>query len=444
MTGETLRVSLQQLAAHVGTPLYRNGYALVFSSAVTSGLGFVYWLIAARLYSVETVGLNSALLSAMMFLGGVAQFNLVNVLNRFLPAAGGATRAIVAGAYLVSLTAAGVASLAFVRGLGLWAPALDFIAGDPALTAWLVAATMAWCVFALQDGVLTGLRQASWVPVENTIFAVAKIGLLVGLAGAAPGLGVFASWTIAVAVIIPPVNVLIFRYLIPRHARATAERADPVALGHVVHFVAGDHLASILWMATTTLLPILVTQLAGAAANAFYYLPWTIAYSLYLVSRNMGMSMIAEAAQDRDRLETYAYRVMVQTARLLVPAVAAIAIGAPYLLRLFGEDYASEGASLLRLLSLAALPNLVTSVYTSMARVQRRLRAVVLVQGIHCVLVLGLGAWLLAIYGIVGLGLAWLFSQSLIAAVLLITRFRGWFPAAGAGGGRDAHDASRP
>ena len=38
----------ERLLAHVRLPIYRNAYALVLSSATTSGLGVVYWTLAAR------------------------------------------------------------------------------------------------------------------------------------------------------------------------------------------------------------------------------------------------------------------------------------------------------------------------------------------------------------------------------------------------------------
>ena len=62
-----------RLAAHLQAPLYRNGYALVFSSAATSALGLVYWMLAARYYPTEVIGLNAALLSALRWLRVVWQ-----------------------------------------------------------------------------------------------------------------------------------------------------------------------------------------------------------------------------------------------------------------------------------------------------------------------------------------------------------------------------------
>ena len=82
---------ITQLLNHLQAPLFRNGYALIFNSAMTSVLGLFYWIIAANYYDAETVGINSALINTMMFLANVTQLNLTNGLNRFLPTAGQAT-----------------------------------------------------------------------------------------------------------------------------------------------------------------------------------------------------------------------------------------------------------------------------------------------------------------------------------------------------------------
>ena len=416
--------SVARLIAHVRVPLYRNGYSLILSTAITSGLGMAYWTLAARNYTTETIGLNAAVMSAMIFLANVSQLNLTNALNRFIPGAGRATGRLVVYAYLISLVMALAASLIFILGVDAWAPALSFLGSSPFFILWFTLATMAWCIFVLQDSALVGLRQATWVPIENMIFALAKIALLIGFAKALPQHGVFASWTIPVVVMLLPVNLLIFRRLIPRHVQATEDQEIPIVPAQIAKYVAGDYLASLIWMAISNLLPLIVLERAGATANAHYYLSWTVAYALYLVSRNMGMSLIAEAAADQAKLDTYSYRMFVQTARLLVPMVAIMVFGAPYILHVFGNSYATEGTALFRLLCLSALPNIVTSLYISVARVQRRMIAIALVLASLSALVLTLSYILLEVYGITGIGVAWLLSQTIIAVVLVLTQLR--------------------
>src|SRR5712692_394265 len=95
-----------RVISHTRIPLYRNGYALILSSAMTSGLGAVYWIIAARNYSVEDVGINSAAISAMMFLAGISQLNLMSALVRFVPRAGRGTKRFAIFAYGISMIVA--------------------------------------------------------------------------------------------------------------------------------------------------------------------------------------------------------------------------------------------------------------------------------------------------------------------------------------------------
>ncbi|HSD84405.1 MAG TPA: hypothetical protein VLG46_11120, partial [Anaerolineae bacterium] len=424
----SIRISTRSLVTrlleHLRAPLYRNGYALVFSSISTSALGFFYWILAARYYTTEVIGLNSAALSAIMLLANLSQLNLMNALNRFIPSAGKATGRLIASAYAISLIIAALTSFVFLAGIPVWSPALGLFNSSPAYGLWFIVAVMAWCIFVLQDSALTGLRQATWVPVENLAFAIVKIGLVVPLAAMLPLTGVLVSWTIPLLLTIPPVNYLIFRRLLPQHIRATSGQAEPVRPGQIAKYVAGDYSSSLVWTATLNLMPLIVVEQLGATANAYFYLSWTIAYTLFLVSRNMGMAFVAEAAADPTKLHAYSYRTFIQCCRLLIPVIAVILVGAPLILQVFGSNYSSEGASLLRLLCLAALPNTVVMIYTSSARVQHRMRAIVLVFAALCGLVLGLGFALMRTSGVEGLGWAWLIGESVIAAFLLVTELR--------------------
>src|SRR5687768_6815166 len=66
------------------SPLTRNGYALAVNAALTSALGLLFWVLAARLYPADEVGIGSALISSLITLSAAAQLNLGNVLVRFV------------------------------------------------------------------------------------------------------------------------------------------------------------------------------------------------------------------------------------------------------------------------------------------------------------------------------------------------------------------------
>lgn len=406
-------------------PLFRNAYALILNSVATSGLGIVYWVLAARLYSTELVGVNSALISAMMLLSTISRVNLGEALLRFVPSAGTATLRLVGGAYLVSLALALAVGLLLFGALSLVPDTLSFLRGDLTFMLVVVLCTMAWSIFGLQDYVLTGARQAVWVPFENAAFALLKIVLLVAFVGVFGRYGIFASWTIPVVLSLLPVNFLIFRYVVPRHARTRVPGTEPIQAGPVAKFALANYAGSLFWMAATLLLPILVTEMLGPKANAYFYQPWLVASSLQLIASNMGMSLTVEAARDPQSLMTYSRHVLTHTLKLLVPAVGGIVLAAPFLLRLFGSDYESQGTLLLQLLSLAAFPYLIMKLYLSQASVRNNIKGLMGVQAVFCMLVLGLSIALMPLLGIAGVGWGWLIAQSLVALWLLATRLRG-------------------
>jgi O-antigen/teichoic acid export membrane protein len=411
---------LGRLVDHVRTPLYGGAYALILSSGTTSVLGMVYWTLAARLYEPSSVGVNAAVISSMTFLSYLAQLNMSGALSRFVPTAGSTTRRLITSAYLAAGALSAVAALIFLAGVQRWAPEATGLVGSSPIAAWFVVGTVAWSIFALQDGVLTGLRQTIWVPISNTVFAISKIALLVMFATGALEYGIFASWTIPAAVLLIPVNALIFLRFVPRHVAVRSTRAVEAGTRQMVRYLVGDYIGSLLVNASVALLPLIVLATLGADASAYFYIGWTIAYSLQLMSLNIATSLMVEGAARRETLEFDSRRALVLLIRIQVPLVLVVFVFAGVILRLFGVQYQTESEGLLRLLTLAVLPHGINAIYLSVARVRRQVGRVMVVQGALAGLSISLSLLLLGPLGILGVGVGWLVAQSLVALVLLI------------------------
>jgi hypothetical protein len=406
-------------------PLVRNGYSLVANVGLTSVLGLIYWVLAARLYAPEDVGLNAALISAMTVLSGFGQLNLGSVLTRFLPTAGTKASQWIISAYGLATILAALSSSVFLLGVRAWMPSLEFVVANSGLAAWFIIGTTLWTVFVLQDGALAGLRRAVWIPIENTFFGLAKIALLVVFATTSlHAIGLFASWTVPVILIVIATNVLMFRVILPLGKDQGDRAQSAIDVRAVARFFGGDYLGTVFFYATIGAAPILVLAKVGAAGNAQYYLAWTIAYSLYLVSKAVTVSLVAEEAADRSNLNRLATHALVHTMGLLAVAVAVVLAVAPVILALFGTAYVEQGPMLLQILALSALPFGLTSIYLGVARVEGRMIFVASTQGVMMVLVLGLGSEFLDLFGTIGIGFAWLLAQTAIASVLFILAMR--------------------
>ena len=270
---------------------------------------------------------------------------------------------------------------------------------------------------------LTALRGVVWVPVENTAFGTIKIALLVLFAGAVPGLGIFVSWNLAVVATLIPVNVLVFRRLLPR-LRARRTEATLPDRRVLARFVALDYVGYLFMQAGTNALPLIVTARLGAEANGVFYVAWLLGGSLELVAYHFGTSLTVEAAADESRLAAYARQMLRRGLLLFVPAVVLLCVSAPLLLTLFGSDYASTGSDTLRLFAVAVLPKLVLTVFVAVCRVQRRVGRIIAVHASTSTLVVSLALVAMAEIGVAGVGVAYLAGQVVVAGAVLPSMVR--------------------
>jgi O-antigen/teichoic acid export membrane protein len=399
-----------------GSPLFRNAYALMLNTGISAVLGLGYWLIAAHYYSPTAVGQGSAAIAAMKLLAGLTAVTLTGALARFIPVAGRATGRLIfrtyAGSSLVVALGAGI----FLLTLNDWGPSYRFLHGPiPALG--FVVAVVAWNVLTLQDGVLTGLRSAPWVPVGNTVFSAVKLALLVGLATALATSGVFVSWVAAIAFSVVPLGWLVFRRLVPRHIKATEEHAKPPTLREIGRFLAGDYTGSLFSLAVVYLVPVIIASQVSSEDNAYFYITTTIGGTVNLLAINMGASLTVEGSHDPARIAANTRAALKRMARIMLPICGLLFIGAPWILGVFGAGYADAATPLLRWFAVGALLRVVMETYFAVLRAQSRTSGLAWLQGLLCVLVLGLTLLLLPRMGLTGAGVAEISSLSVIVTI---------------------------
>ncbi|WP_371235448.1 lipopolysaccharide biosynthesis protein [Streptomyces pimonensis] len=395
--------------------LFKNAYFLMLSTGVSAVLGLGFWLVAARHYSEDAVGQGSAAIAAMRLLAGITATTMIGAVVRFVPRAGRETGRLVWGVYLASSVVVALAAGVFLLTLDRWGPSYAPL-GTPLVGTLFVAACVAWALLTLQDGVLTGLRRAEWVPAGNAVFSVGKLVLLAVFASALPVLGVFVSWAVAIAFSTLPLGWLIFRRLIPRQAAADHD-VEPPGLRSMGRFLAGDSLGALFSLAMINLLPVMVAVRFSAAENGYFYVAYTVGGTMEFMAINMASSLTAHASHDPRRLADGVRGALRRMTLLLVPVVAVLVVLAPQILTPFDADYAEHGSTVLRLLALGALPRVVVELYIGVLRVQGRTGVLAALQGAMCTLVLGSAAVLFTPAGIAGAGWAVLTGMTLVAVV---------------------------
>jgi O-antigen/teichoic acid export membrane protein len=418
-----IRSRLSQFQAHLRLPLYANAYFLIGNQIANAGLGVIYWMVAARLYTPDIVGVNVAILSSIALLAAFAEFSLRGAAIRFVPRAGRHIGRLVLAIYAVNIIMVAVMCWLFISGyqfaLSHQYPAAGGVLGAAALgPGWLILITIFHLIFYVQDGVLIGLRQARWVWIENSIYGISKIMLLI------PGLylldryGIVMSWYLPMPFLILFFNILILGKLIPAW-NLTPTSGPDLRLREITRSITGDYIGTSLSEAGVRILPLLVVALLGSTANAYFYQSWLISSTLTAVVGSMASSFTVEASANLKRIPHLSRRILRQAALLIVPIVAVTWIAAKYILLFFGAEYVA-GSDLLRWLAAAALPIILNFWYLAYSRVTGRILSVIVIQAIVSALTLLLSYLLIPVYGITGVGVAWFVAQTLVACFVAI------------------------
>lgn len=364
---------LSKLRTGTNRSIAVNAGSLIGTTAVTSGLGFVYWLVAARLFAPGDVGLASASISAMTLLGYLGMLGLGTMLMGELPNHRGRESPLIVTAFLVS----GFAGLVLGVLFALAAPSLiaDFrpfrssvgMVMVFALGVGLSSATM------VADQALVGVLRGSVQFGRNAVFAVVKL-LALGVAAVwlyqRTGVAIYVTWIVGNLVSIAAVA---FAGSVRGWFHLTA-RPQWSALGGLRRSAFGHHALNLTLQLPVLGLPIVVTATLTAAFNAYFYVAWMVAVSFIWVAP-AALSVVLYAVSSKTPAALgRAIRFTVGISLVAgVLANLAIPVIGDWILGLFGRPYVAHAGGSLQILALAVFPLIVKDHFVNLCRLDRQL-----------------------------------------------------------------------
>jgi O-antigen/teichoic acid export membrane protein len=399
----------------------RSAGALVLNGGVTSGLGLVYWLLAARLYPIADVGRNASLVAALVVLSAISQLNYGRSLAVLLPAAGGGARTVLLGAYRRSSALALLVGLAYVLVAPRAGSGLAYLRDDW-LPLILPVSVALWVVFSLQDAALTSLNAAYVVPVQNFAFGVAKLVLLVVFWRMHLfSIGIFASWVLPLLVCVPAVTVIMWRRFMPV---VGSPSTGPAVTGSRSSWFWLDVAGYYVYLFGTAPLSVVVLTVLGPVAAAAFYLPSTVASTVERLAFAVGNVLTADLTRHHGIPYAGSRRLVRLT--LLVVAVLAVAcvVAGPLLIALVGKEY-QRGAVVLVCFLVAALPRTMLVLQIATLRAQRRGGAILTVQVVVVVATIVAMLSFVPSLGLNGVGVGWLVGSLVGALAAIATRWGG-------------------
>ncbi|TXK17100.1 lipopolysaccharide biosynthesis protein [Homoserinibacter sp. GY 40078] len=395
MTTPAVAPAAAPATSRAGSGIARESLWLFGGYALNAALGFVFWIVAARLLTPAELGHDAALVSIITAASAVASSGVGTALVVML--AGTDRSQVLRRSYLVTAGLAG--ALGIVAGL----LAHRFIVPDAPFGVVVVAIAalcVGWSIFTIQGQALAGLDRAPLTVAVTAPVTAAKLGVVVvvgAFALSVPHVVLVASFGPAILA-----TIVVGVWLLPRavNGRAPIELPPhPIGYGS---YVTRDTLAIGTVLGVNLSLAFLVTALAGPEQGAVFSIAFPLGTALDLVAVSVATALARRAATDASG-HGAGFGVWVRLVGVVALGALAASAAAPVVFALLGPAYdARAGIATIVLLVVACVLRSGYTIWTALLRARRLVGRVAGWNAVTAAVVVAVSFWLVPTWGSVG------------------------------------------
>jgi len=396
--------------------LYKNSIFLMLSTAIMSLLGFFFWIIVARLYSVEHVGLGTTLISTVTLISSLSIFGLGNGLIRFLPSSDSKNKMINTSYTLVTIISL-LISVIYLIFLKIFSPKLLFVRESIVFSILFVVFTVFTSLNVISENVFIAFRSSKFVLIKNSVYSIAKLILSLFLV-AFGAYGILMSTGIAIGIAV----LLSFALLVIRLSYLPIPTIDRSIIKSISKFSFGTFIASLLEGLPIVVLPILITNMIDAESSAFFYMDMMIAAFLYIVPEATSQALFAEGSHNESEIKVHFKKAVKIISIIIIPVIIITFFFGKYILLLFGKTYSDEGFILLRLLAISGIFVSIKTIGAAILNIKKRIKLLSILGFTSSTIIFSLSIIFIKmnLFGVVGVGISWIIGYGVVAIIYLI------------------------
>lgn len=399
--------ALRALRNILNDAFYRGSLYLLVNAVATSVIGFVFWTLAAHRYSAPTVGIFSGVTSGATLLAAIAALGLPITMTRHIAGAED-SRGLVLVAVIIIATVGTILCLATVLLLGPHLPSALHIQQRGRMVLTVTVLVVFTAVGGTLDAGLVATRSSRVLLIKNIAGSIVKLVAMLLLATIFRSSGLLISFALGLVVATVLSGVALGRRI---RGKSIGFRLFHMPW-HYLSITSGNYLATVIGILPLSLVPIEVLAARGAAQTARFSIAFLIAGFLNLIPSTTGQVLFAEIARGGMPLGKQLRKALRAVYVLLLPSLALLLVAAPFVLRLFGQAYATDATGCLRVLALSALATGGTYLVDSLLIARDRTAAYTFMQIANAALVLGCVGMLLP-RGLTAAACGWAFAQGL-------------------------------
>jgi O-antigen/teichoic acid export membrane protein len=401
--------------------LVRNSFLLMANLVLGASVGFVFTLLAARLYAPSELGVSTSALSAVTLVTNLSGLGLGYSLVRMLPTAQDPDR------MLDTALATLLVAVPSVLGVFLLVPAASgelIRVGDSGVIVALLVGTVVGAIQGTFETAFVAHRRPAAILAANGVAGALRLALLFVLLPVG-ALGPFWAQTAALGCSLAILAVVLTRHR-GRSPRLAVHRRS---VSELWRFSAGQYVANLIGGLPAMTIPLVVLSQLGRSAVAYWYVAYSMASLFFTLPGVVSRSLLAEGASaERGRLRLLAKGAGL-IAAVMLPVLTVAWVAAPLVLRLYGGSYVDGATTVLRYLLVSGVLVSANYVLGTVLFLATRVAVAAVVNAANAAVVLTFILW--RGHGLDDVGLAWLLGEVVnvagfgLAALLVLRRHWG-------------------
>lgn len=353
------------------------------------------------MYSIEDVGLTTALIASQSLITLFSLFGFDFSLIRFLPISD--NRKVYNTCLVITSFFAIIICAAYISCIGIFSPDLIFLQ-NPKFAAVFLIFSLLNTLTLINGNAFLALRKGGEFLVQNILLAL-RIPILI-LLTPLKSYGIFASMGLAYffsAIF----GLYTLNKLIGVHIQA-----DKHFVQKSFKFSFWNYLSNILANVPPLIMPVMILNLLGDAEAAKYYIAAAIANFVLIIPDAIGISLFVEGSHG-ENLKKILIKSVSAIALCLVPLVIMIYFMGYTLLGFFGKEYI-EAYGLLKLLVLSSFFVTIYMLFLPIQNIKMKPQRITFLNMIRAGLLLSLSYTFIKRIGITGYGYAWMITYGIL------------------------------
>jgi O-antigen/teichoic acid export membrane protein len=395
--------------------LLKNSIYLMATSFITSFIGFFFWIVAARYYSPNDIGITSAIFSGISLISMIGSLGLSGALTFYLPRDKN-TDKIINSCLTVNIISSIIFSLIFIIGLKIWSPELISTLNNVENISIFIIVTIAISISGLIGAAFTAGRRSSFQMVKETTYHFVKLCALIffsefGAMGILVSIGIGLTFSLITG----------FSLLSKVWKYSPSLNLDPI-IKNMASFSVGNYVADIFNNAPKLILPIMILNLIGAKSAGYFYIAIMMAGLLYGISQSISSSLLVESS-DRDKFWNNVNKSIKFNLVVIIPGLVLFVVFGKFILGLFNPSYAENATITMVILTITSIPVSLVNIFNTVRNSQNKVLSMVKMNIIIAIITFILSIPLIRIMNIEGAAISYLMANT-VGALIVINRIK--------------------